>query len=631
MSQFDKAFVEYVLNTLDKNSCLFPQFALTKRNDELKLLGTGGFSVVYEMYNKQRPEQTFAIKVIGFQRHTVGTEEFWNTERIQSILCQESGYIMRVLDARDLQVFLDQADRIINVRDVEKVATDDITNAEARDMENYGWKENQKCLHLQFVLMEKLDEIIQKDRFNKVSLLKNEMHTETEVLKFAIEIGQALALCHNNRWLHRDVKLENIFWDAQEKVYKLGDFGIAKEVENGNAQTMVYTDGYGAPEIESRLYDGYNATADIYSFGITLYLLLNDLKFPGSDGYYPKVEVQYNPDYVFPAPIHGSEMMTRIIRKMTCYYAEERYQSVNEVLCDLAMVLDADEVNVLDDLLELEDLATETFREEPTYDEAELSGKGVQSKEEQKLMQKIADSMYREDSVKYYIAITLLVTLQFKAMQTDVSMITNWMFWTLPIAVLFEALLQCFKEFHLMVGTIVLVFAGISVYSLGLTVPHIILIACVLNGSPLFSMVGATSTGLWIALELSGKLQFLDILQKWDVGWIFLVSAIAVLNQYFQTKVRYEKTTEIRKMLGVIVYTAFFCALIGAGIILWLLQLIHVAVIPEIIERIHFVRTGLVGFLVAARFFRDDYGEELAKDDECLDERGYGSHTVTTE
>ena len=140
MSQFDKAFVEYVLNTLDKNSCLFPQFALTKRNDELKLLGTGGFSVVYEMYNKQRPEQTVAMKVIGFQRHTVGSEEFWNTERIQSILCQESGYIMRVLDARDLQVFLDPIDRIINVQDVEKVAANDITNAEASHRENHGWK-----------------------------------------------------------------------------------------------------------------------------------------------------------------------------------------------------------------------------------------------------------------------------------------------------------------------------------------------------------------------------------------------------------------------------------------------------------------------------------------------------------
>ena len=105
--EFDKAYVESVLSALDEQDCLFPQFALTKLNNKLKLLGTGGFSAVYEMYDKERPEHLFALKVIGFQRHTLSSVEFRNTSRMQWILCQESKYIMRVLDARELVLVFD--------------------------------------------------------------------------------------------------------------------------------------------------------------------------------------------------------------------------------------------------------------------------------------------------------------------------------------------------------------------------------------------------------------------------------------------------------------------------------------------------------------------------------------------
>ena len=107
MPELDKAFVEGVLSALDEQSRLFPQFALTKSNNELKLLGTGGFSSVYEMYDKERPELSYALKVIGFRRHTVSSIEFRSTGRIQWILCQESNYIVRILDTRELLLSFD--------------------------------------------------------------------------------------------------------------------------------------------------------------------------------------------------------------------------------------------------------------------------------------------------------------------------------------------------------------------------------------------------------------------------------------------------------------------------------------------------------------------------------------------
>ena len=184
--------------------------------------------------------------------------------------------------------------------------------------------------------MEKLEHIVIKERYKKIKLIKR-LCDEKEVLRFAYQIGQAIQTAHENKVLHRDIKLENIFWDEKTSSYKLGDFGIAKFVENGNAQTIVYTEGYGAPEIKKRLKDSYDATVDIYSFGISLYLLLNKLRFPGAEGYYVN-RIQYNPAFIFPAPENASEMMTRMIRKMCSYYKEERYQSMTEVLEELSKI-----------------------------------------------------------------------------------------------------------------------------------------------------------------------------------------------------------------------------------------------------------------------------------------------------
>ena len=619
IQEFTKEYVERVLRWLDDNSCLFPQFALKKLNNELKLLGTGGFSSVYEMVNRQRPEHSFAIKVIGFERHTISSVEFWNTSRIQWILCQESKYIMRILDARELVLVFDDSGDIKEVKDASKEI----------------WEETEKTLHLQFVLMEKMDELIEKDRFAKVKLLREDLKNRSEVLKFALEIGQALATAHTNRCLHRDIKIENVFWDTNEKIYKLGDFGIAKWAEDGIAETIVYTDGYGAPEIERRLYDSYNATADIYSFGITLYLLLNELRFPGSDGYYSKVDVQYNPEFVFPAPVNASEEMTRVIRKMCSFYSEDRYQTMNEVLAELSMVLDKENIEKSDDLFELANIATETFREEKKENSENSENRETKEREktraEKKQEQKIVDILYREDSARYFAVITLILILLFKGLQPISEIITNWIFFTIPAAVLIEAILQRIKEFHLVFGTVILVFSVISIYSIGLTAPHIILMLCVLIGCPILTLAGSVSTGVWMLLEFTDKFGFLDYIAKWDLGWILLIMLLLVVNRYFHMRVEWKKTTYIRAYLGIYIYDKMFLVMAIVGMILLVLNKCNVLTIHDIVIRMHFVRTGVISFAGMCFLawwdgaFDDDEdmtyeGEKIAEDDEFVDE-----------
>ncbi len=485
MLNFDQKQAEHILRTLDENGYLFPGFGLELSDGSLKCLGKGGFSSVYEMIHQSRSELHFALKVIGMESHVVTSEEFWTTSRIQAILCEESPNIMRILDARELSVEVDDQGDVISVR----------------DSDSERWEEG--GIHLQLVLMEKLSEILGRDRFKNAFLRRDALQDEAEVLRFAMQIGQALALAHSYHILHRDIKLENIFWDEQEQCYKLGDFGIAKLTEEGNAETVVYTDGYGAPEIERRLYESYNVAADIYSFGITLYLLLNDLRFPGSDGYYVRSEIQYHPEFIFPAPAHASEEMTRVVRKMCSYEAEDRYQSMAEVLTALAAVGQADGLREADEFMELADVVTETYREEKKERAEEAAIDKPKTPEERKIDEKAAASLHFRQNIKCLFWLTVLFTLLLKGMQTDTSMITHWMFWPLPMLLLFESVLQRMKEFHIFFGIWLLVFSAYSIHGIGLTVPHILFILCVLMGVPTLSAAGACSTGLWMFLDWS--------------------------------------------------------------------------------------------------------------------------------
>ena len=89
-----------------------------------------------------------------------------------------------------------------------------------------------------------------------------------QIVEITKQLNEALHSIHQAGIIHRDIKPENIFKFGD--IYKIGDFGIAKEGAQGRyniTEHIVGTEGYRAPEATRYL---FSSASDYYSLGITL-------------------------------------------------------------------------------------------------------------------------------------------------------------------------------------------------------------------------------------------------------------------------------------------------------------------------------------------------------------------------
>lgn len=148
----------------------------------------------------------------------------------------------------------------------------DVLRLDTREAGTLGW-------HL-LIRMEKLQPL--RDRLGRGT------PPVRELVRMASDVCRALEDCQTLGILHRDMAPKNIFYDPTQSVYKLGDFGLARQL--GEPITMPEKPGtYAAPEVfsESR----YSFGSDLYALGVILYRLLNGNRLP----FLPPAPIPYTP------------------------------------------------------------------------------------------------------------------------------------------------------------------------------------------------------------------------------------------------------------------------------------------------------------------------------------------------
>ncbi|RPA90121.1 Pkinase-domain-containing protein [Choiromyces venosus 120613-1] len=102
--------------------------------------------------------------------------------------------------------------------------------------------------------------------------------TEPETRFFLLQLLGALKYMHGKKVIHRDLKLGNIFLDADMNI-KIGDFGLAALLvnENDRKRTICGTPNYIAPEVlfgSGKEGQGHSFEVDLWGVGVIMYAML---------------------------------------------------------------------------------------------------------------------------------------------------------------------------------------------------------------------------------------------------------------------------------------------------------------------------------------------------------------------
>ncbi|MBP3414527.1 MAG: leucine-rich repeat domain-containing protein [Clostridia bacterium] len=174
---------------------------------------------------------------------------------------------------------------------------------------------------------------------------------ESEIIKLGIDMCSALEVCASKNIIHRDIKPANIFVGANGE-YKLGDFGIARHLENATTgMSKKGTYAYMSPEI----YHGQpaNLTADIYSLGLVMHRLLNDNRAPFMPIYPAPISAMDHENAMLkrisgtpiPAPVHASAALSSVILKATQFDIRQRFATPGEFKRALLQVQKGEELD----------------------------------------------------------------------------------------------------------------------------------------------------------------------------------------------------------------------------------------------------------------------------------------------
>jgi len=165
-----------------------------------------------------------------------------------------------------------------------------------------------------------------------------------EATKMALQVALGLKYAHEQGFIHRDIKPDNVIV-SKEGVAKILDMGLSKNIDE--AQTFMTVTGFAvgtphyiAPE-QARGDKTIDGRADIYSLGATYYhLVTGETPFHGVTAI-ELITQHLNKQIPDPRDIRDGipDGVVHIIRRMMAKNPQDRYRTCSELATDLELVL----------------------------------------------------------------------------------------------------------------------------------------------------------------------------------------------------------------------------------------------------------------------------------------------------
>ena len=217
-------------------------------------LGEGSFGKVYKVHKEEFGKVYYAaVKMISIPQSEAELEQA-RSEGLDDASARSyfQTFVTDIIQEIDLMSAFKGNTNIVSLEDHEVV----------EKKSSIGW-----------------DILIRMELLTTLSAYMNEKPLMTEdIVQVGMDIARALELCAMKKTIHRDIKPDNIFV-SQYGDYKLGDFGIARQIErtmSGLSKKGTYT--YMAPEVFKG--EEYGPSVDLYSLGIVMYRYLNKNRTP---------------------------------------------------------------------------------------------------------------------------------------------------------------------------------------------------------------------------------------------------------------------------------------------------------------------------------------------------------------
>lgn len=296
--------------------------------ETVREIGSGSYGTVYEIQRSLINGQTesAAMKVMNLPKKNSEIDRLYRSGYTKENIAKNyKQSCMNITEEYSLMRKLDGSANVVNCKDIYYVPHED----------DIGWD-----IFIRMELLTPLEDV-----------LTDNIPEET-VLRLGIDICKALELCRKHNIVHRDIKPQNIFISPNGD-YKLGDFGIAREMEATEKGTAIGTFNYMAPEVFFG--QPYGSRADIYSLGIVLYWMLNNRVVPFAEKSATGVGMQNTESArkrrmageAFPPPARGNAALQRIVLKACAFNPQDRYESATQMREELEKLI-LDQMDVPD-------------------------------------------------------------------------------------------------------------------------------------------------------------------------------------------------------------------------------------------------------------------------------------------